>query len=145
MVIPGLLCIALTKNHQRLGDLAAGTMVIYSQQKESQANFVYLTQEQYHLYKETLLPEKVPVDVCERFLQFAYSEFITHKNQGLTPQEYSQWEGVVQHYLPEAKKHPLDRTSLFLFFAENCLQTLNQREILNPQVSPPDPNPKKGA
>ncbi len=126
LIVPGLLSIALTKNHQRLGDLVAATMVVYSEQKESQAHFVYLTQEQYHLYKETLLPRPLTQDVCERFLQFAYPEFITKKNVPPTPQEYAQWEAVVQHFVPEAKKHSLDRTSLFLFFAEHCLQTLNQ-------------------
>jgi uncharacterized RDD family membrane protein YckC len=145
LLIPGLLCIAITKNHQRLGDLAAGTMVVYSRQKEAQTNFVYLTQEQYLLYKETLAPLPVPIDTCERFLQFAYAEFITHKNQGLTPEQYTQWESVAQYYVPEAKNHPIDRTSLFLFFAENCLQTLNQKESnLASPATLPSKNPEKG-
>jgi len=62
LVVPGLLSIAFTKKHQRLGDLVAGTWVIYSRRKEAEGSFIYVTPEQYHLYYEALRPQMVPED-----------------------------------------------------------------------------------
>ena len=70
----------------------------------------------------------VPEDEIQSFLAFSHAEFITKRGRAWTPQEYQEWENFVMHYVPEAKAHGLDRNSLFLFFAEFCLQTVNLRK-----------------
>jgi len=136
LIVPGLLSIALTKKHQRLGDLVAGTWVVYSRRKEAEGSFIYVTPEQYHLYFEALRPAVVPEDESQSFLAFSHSEFISKRGRTWTPGEYQEWENFVLHYVPQAKARGLDRNSLFLFFAEYCLQTVNLRK------KPPQPEVK---
>ncbi len=124
LIIPGILSILLTKKNQRLGDLAAGTLVVHSSQKEREKSFAYISQEQYHLFKDALKPASLPLEVCRGYLNFSHPVFITRKLQP-TAEEFLQWESFVKYYVPKSKDLSVDQTSLFLFFGEFCLQTLN--------------------
>ncbi len=127
LVLPGLISIAVTKNHQRLGDLVVGTMVTYSKHKEVASQFVYLTAEQYQLFYETLKPQAISDEHRDAFLRFSYAEFISKKNPTLSAEDIAQWENFVHYYVPEAQKHSLDHKTLFLFFAEYCLQSSKKK------------------
>lgn len=69
----GLVCVLVTKNHQRLGDLAAGTMVIkerdYSRLHVSLDEFDYLTKDYHPVYPQAADLSLEQVNVITRTLQ----------------------------------------------------------------------------
>ena len=121
-VFPGLISILATQRKQRLGDLAAGTMVVHSAQTEQQDNYLYITQEEYLMLQDVLTLEPISSDLAEEFLKFAYPYFITRKT---TPAAYEleSWETRARSYVTNADDHHLDQRSLLLFLAEYCFQT----------------------
>ena len=120
-IFPGLISILVTDRGQRLGDLAARTMVTYSKRTEEQGDYLYITQEQYYLLKDTLNPLPVPASLVEDYLRFSYKYFITRETMpGET--ELSRWESLALTYVPKAPQHGLDQQSVLLYFAEYCFQ-----------------------
>lgn len=124
LVLPGLLSMGASRRKQRLGDLAAGTLVVYSSRKERRDEFVYISQDEYLYLIGVLKPQAVDKEMCSRFLAFAYPRFVRGKLQENVEQE-QEWEGFAHHYLPEAKARGLDRQTTLLFFAEHCFQTFH--------------------
>lgn len=125
LVIPGAISFFTTSKNQRLGDLAAGTMIVHSAQKESRTNYMYVKQEQYHLLLETLQPKPISKELCEHYLTFAYQRYIAKKsNEGAAG--LARWEQRVRLFLPAASELDLDQETIFLFFAEYCFQTTNR-------------------
>ena len=125
LILPGIITILATEKNQRLGDLLAGTMVVHSAQREARSNFMYITQEQYHLLCDNLAPKAVPLAMCEQYLSFAFPEYISLKRKA-TVDERSTWEARARQFLPASDKLGLDQETVLLFFAEHCFQLANQ-------------------
>jgi uncharacterized RDD family membrane protein YckC len=124
-VLPGLLSILLTKKHQRLGDLLAGTMVSYSRHEAQENAYLYVKQSDYLYLHEVLSPQPVPETTMREFLTFAYQEFIRAKHQERHQPYWESWEQVARQYVPHAAAKELDQLTILLFFAEYCHQTIN--------------------
>jgi uncharacterized RDD family membrane protein YckC len=121
-IFPGLISILATQRKQRLGDLAAGTMVLHSPRIEQQDDYLYITREEYLMLKDILTLQPISTHFSEEFLRFAYPYFITRQT---TPSaaELGNWEIQARRYLTDAAAHRLDQRSLLLMFAEYCFQT----------------------
>jgi uncharacterized RDD family membrane protein YckC len=124
-IFPGLLCAVLTERKQRIGDLAANTLVIHSLPKEDGVDYLYLSQQDYHWLYEVLVPRRIPLEVPSRYLAFAYPLFIL-RNQSPPPEKLSEWEVYVRQYFQGSTAKDFDQDTCLRFFAEHCLQTLNR-------------------
>lgn len=124
LIVPGLVSMAATQRKQRLGDLAAATLVVYSAQKEAQAQHLYLASEDYQLLREAVPFRLVSIEDCKHFLAFAYPEFVmaTHFS---SQDQLSEWETWVRSFISGSPTQTLDQRTLLLYFAEYCFQTLN--------------------
>jgi len=125
LVLPGLLAWLLTKKHQRLGDLLAGTMVAYSRYDAQENDYLYVKQSDYLYLHEALSPQPVPEATMREFLTFAYQEFIRSRRQERHRPHGEAWEKVARQYVPQAATTGLDQLTTLLFFAEYCHQTIN--------------------
>lgn len=76
LLLPALISMASTKRHQRLGDLMAGTVVVYSASKEKSSNFLYLPIEEYRIYSQEWGRPSLLKSQANLFLRFAFSSFI---------------------------------------------------------------------
>jgi uncharacterized RDD family membrane protein YckC len=121
LFLPGLISIVTTQRNQRLGDLAAGTMVIHSRQMEEQSNYLYITQEEYHMLESILMLKPISSQGSEEYLRFAYKYFIT-KQVVPSSDELANWEVRARRYIVNAEEHGLDQQSVLLFLAEHCFQ-----------------------
>ncbi len=123
MILPGLIAMLMNDRKQRIGDMAANTMVVHSKEREQKEQFLYLSSEDYHALNETLQPRNMSKDLCDAFLRFAYPFFVTGRAN------YTRSE--IEHWLARVKEHlggNIDSMSpelVLRFFAEHCLQTLN--------------------
>lgn len=126
LVFPGLISVLASSRSQRLGDFVASTLVVHSEQKEIQQNFMYVTSEQYQWFLETYRPAAIAKDVCLTYLKFSYPEYIL-KTQLSPPENLVQWEQWVKYYLPAVKDAQMDQISLLKVFAEHCFQTVNKK------------------
>ena len=120
-IFPGLISILATQRSQRLGDLAAGTMVIHSALTEERDQYLYITQEEYHMLKDVLTLQPLSSHLAEEYLKFAYPYFIT---KGHVPSTYEleRWETRARRFITNAEDHGLDQQSVLLFLAEHCFQ-----------------------
>ena len=127
LVIPGVASILMTKRSQRLGDLAANTLVTYSAHKEQAANYLYVKQDDYLLLKEQWSPSPVPIKVCEEYLGFAYPVFFQGK--GTSDQtQIDAWRQLALQYVHPQNQQSVDSTTILLFFAEVCFQTIQFKQ-----------------
>lgn len=123
MIFPGIIAMLMNDRKQRIGDMAANTMVVYSKEREQKEQFLYLSSEDYHALNESLQPRNMNKDLCDSFLRFAYPFFVTGRAN------YTRTE--IEHWLSRVKEHlggNIDSMSpelVLRFFAEHCLQTLN--------------------
>ncbi len=130
LIFPALISIFSTEKKQRIGDLAANTMCVYSRSREDEQQYMYVKQEEYLLLMEYAKPGPVPHDFREAFLQFAYNEFVVRTNPA--PIEYlDNWTQQVKKLLPEADNLGLNQQTVLRFFAEYCFQTLNKETAEN--------------
>ena len=121
LFLPGLISILATQRNQRLGDLAAGTMVSHSSQMEEQSNYLYITQEEYHMLQGILKLNPISAQRSDEYLRFAYKYFIT-KQVVPSSDELGSWEVRARRYIVNAEEHGLDQQSVLLFLAEHCFQ-----------------------
>jgi uncharacterized RDD family membrane protein YckC len=121
-LFPGLISILATPRNQRLGDLAAGTMVTHSTQTEDQDHYLYITQEEYHTLRDVLTLEPISPHLSDEYSKFAYHYFIT-KQVVPSSDELVRWETRIRHSMINAEEYGLDQQSVLLFFAEHCFQT----------------------
>lgn len=126
LVLPALISIFSTEKKQRIGDLAANTMVIHSHEREERDKFLYVKQEEYHLLMEYLKPGSVPADFREAYLKFAYGEFIA-RNVPAPAQHLEDWSVQIKRFLPDADRLGLNQQTVLRFFAEYCFQAANQK------------------
>jgi uncharacterized RDD family membrane protein YckC len=124
LVLPGLITMLLNAKRQRLGDMAAGTLVIYSKEKEAKTKFLYVSSEDFYALSSALEPAPIPRDACQAFLRFSYPLFISGK-ANYTQAEIEQWITYVKAYVKAPEADAVDSTLLLRFFAELCVQAIN--------------------
>ncbi len=125
LVFPALISVFSTAKKQRVGDLAANTMVVHSRDREDAQKFMYVKQEEYHLLMEHLKPGPVPRDLREAYMRFAYGEFIVRR-EAAPIRDLEDWEARVKKLLPEAGGLGLNQQTVLRFFAEYCFQAANE-------------------
>lgn len=125
LVVPGLIAFFLTRKRQRLGDLAAGTVVIHSAQKEETGRFMYTSPEEYQFLKEALQAQPVSQETYGPYLEFSYSYFIL-QNKPCAASELDWWQEFALKYIPRAREKNLDQDTVLLFFAEHCFQAASK-------------------
>ncbi len=124
-VLPGLLCLILNKKKQRLGDMMAGTMVVYSKHSETGGDFLYIKQEEFQYLLDALKPGAVTVDTAAQYLLYAYPRFVTRTFAEDKAQD-EQWYRSSLSFMPDAATRGLDQRTALLFFAELCYQTVHK-------------------
>ena len=137
----GLLVALLTKNSQRMGDLAAGTMVIkeknYRKIHVSLDEFDYLTQNYQPTYPQAADLSLEQINVITRTLQsgkkdrIRYIAQLTKKVQELlsvTPRENNQ-EKFLQTVLRDYQYYALEEMADKLFVSEEYLSSQFKKEI----------------
>ncbi len=133
LIAPGLISMLLNDRKQRLGDLAASTMVIHSKRKESQENYLYLSMPEYERIKELLshsqpstaeVAEPLDRKICELYLSRAFPFFILGQTNLDLVREV-QYLDLVMHHYPRLRVHSLDPEVCLRFFAQECFKFLN--------------------
>lgn len=67
-VVPGFLCLLLSKKKQRIGDIATNTLVVYSEAATKESCFLYLSQAQYEFRREKYKMLDASLEEANRFL-----------------------------------------------------------------------------
>lgn len=126
-LLPGLISIAFTEKGQRVGDLLAKTMVVYSEQREKEQNYLYVPMQDYQLLYSYLKPAGIPSDFMSQYLAFAYPEILVKQGRARA-EEFSNWEMQIRHFLPNSTGLNLNQETVLRFFAEYSMQELNLRK-----------------
>jgi uncharacterized RDD family membrane protein YckC len=124
LLFPGLIATLASRKGQRLGDMAAGTMVVWSPEKEREGGHLYLRSDAYAAMLERHPPAVLPRrELQQQCLTFAYSAFVI--GRGATTEALQLWDRIVLEHVPAAQN--VDPRSRLLFFAELCFQCANGR------------------
>lgn len=126
LIVPGLLSVCLSRQRQRIGDLAAGTLVTHSPRSERKRDFLYIRAEDYLWLAESLEPRPIPAELRERFLRFAYPYFVLRQAQA-SPAELASWESSLRPFIRDPSSLQLNQVSLLRFLAEYCFQTASHQ------------------
>lgn len=128
LILPGLISMLVSQKKQRLGDMAAGTQVVYSPRSEAQKTFLYMGQDDYHLMLEELQPPAMALGDARNYLRFAYPFFISKRMQ-FSEAEVEEWAQYVRRIVTHPKVQDNDRDLLLRFFAEYCLKTTQSKQV----------------
>lgn len=120
LVIPGLLSTTISESRQRLGDMAAGTLVTHSAAREDRKNFLYVPQDRYMHMKAALHCQPIPSELKNHYLAFAYHKYIARKQ--VEPALEQQWVDQIRQYIKDSEEMKLNNEELLLFFGEYCNQ-----------------------
>lgn len=118
LALPVLLFVFFTKKGQRIGDLMADTMVVFSPSAEAEKAFIYMGREDFLMVKSHVLIAPWTKDQANACLKHAFDRFVSRRD---LPQEtISEWETIANHtvsVLPESSEqfNSLDK---LLFLAE---------------------------
>ncbi|MCB0370287.1 MAG: RDD family protein, partial [Bdellovibrionales bacterium] len=129
LILPALISILATKRRQRLGDLMAGTMLIYSKTDEKKDEYLYLPADEFLQMKIKWTIPKIDPHDANIFLQFAYPTYIYPK-QDWPSLELQKYHEVLKHYYGVTDEQLLKRDFLeqmLRFHAENCLHVTNDQ------------------
>jgi len=124
LILPGLISVFVSEKRQRVGDMAAQTMVVHSRSQELQQGSMYVNREDYLLLREHLQPAEIDSQTITSYLKFAYQEFLAHSVE-TSSVERASWLARLHSYLPKAKELGLTDDTILLFFAEHCTQIQN--------------------
>ena len=127
LIIPALSSVAATKKKQRLGDLAASTLVVHSAQKEAQTQNLYLSSDDYYMLRDSVPFKEISLDDCKHYLSFAYPEFVMGTRVS-TAESLVEWERWAKSLLQAEPNPPMEQRTILLYLAEHCFQTLNQKQ-----------------
>lgn len=119
LIIPGLLCMILNPQNRRIGDLAAGTMVIYLERNAKENDYFYIKQDEYNLFLDRLQPSIPDRETIAKYSSFALLTFV--KNKPDREQSYI-WDSIVRKYYTTDLGKKIDRETALIFFAEHCRQ-----------------------
>ncbi|WP_053335860.1 RDD family protein [Bacteriovorax sp. DB6_IX] len=76
LYIPALISMLMTEKSQRLGDIAAGTQVIFSASQEKEQDFIYMDQSDYDVFYAHLVPQEISEEESTEFLSYAGARFL---------------------------------------------------------------------
>ncbi|MES2965026.1 MAG: RDD family protein [Bdellovibrionota bacterium] len=126
-LIPAAISIMVTQRRQRVGDVLAGTMVVYSKSREESQQFIYVKQEDYRAILAHLQMPTIPGDVRRSYLIAANRAFLMNEQMQLQS-ELSQWSAYFRGLLTgQAERLELNDTTVLRFMAEHCFQ-LDRKE-----------------
>lgn len=130
LVLPGLISIHFSKRGQRIGDMAAGTLVIYSQAQEDAAQFLYVDRDDYLLALPNITVKEITEDTARRYLTFAYAVFIQSQSKlAVAEDEQLYWQEFAKKNLQFKEGFSLILKDQQLFFAEYCHQYLRGKKL----------------
>lgn len=121
LFIPGLVSMLVTEKRQRIGDILAGTMVVYSKAREEQQNFIYVKQADYHALFAHLQPKIPPQELRDGYLQYAYQAFVLGRFNQVSA-EARVWRERARSFLERTDEFGLNDITTMRFFAELCFQ-----------------------
>lgn len=124
LLVPAMISMILSPRNQRLGDLAAGTMVTYSREREESESFVYVAREDY-LMLANLFQPRPPDSAVVEFLGFANSVYLLG-TVSATPEATAYWANYARAFL-SSQAGNWDDPSVIRFYAEYCFQRENRR------------------
>jgi uncharacterized RDD family membrane protein YckC len=126
LFLPGLISILVTDKKQRTGDLAAGTMVIHSKERENEKNYLYLDQFQFLRLKRHIPVLELPEDLAKKYLEFSYKSF--QKRSPVEAGQKENWVIELKKYLPSWDEHNLNDDTILLYMAEYCFQVEREKK-----------------
>ena len=126
LVIPGLLSMSASAHRRRLGDLAAGTIVIENASVGDTERYLFITRDDYLRLLENLAPLAMPEDLCREYLHFAFQTLIAHTHTA-TIKETEFWQQRLVNFLPTERRDLLDKWGYLLFFGEHSLQLVSNQ------------------
>ena len=135
LVFPGLLSMSASSQRRRLGDLAAGTIVIENSEVGTTVRYLFIGAEDYRRLLENLAPAAMPEDLCREYLRFAFQTLIAHRHVA-TINEAESWNTRLLQYLPPERRQLLDKWGYLLFFGEHALQLLSSNVPKYKVISP---------
>lgn len=121
LFIPAAISMMVTERRQRVGDVLAGTMVVYSKSQEESREFLYVSREDYRLLHSHLNPTPVPQPTCEAYLRFANAAFLMSEENQLVG-EKDHWLRIAREHLIRTQELGLNDLTVLRFFAELCYQ-----------------------
>jgi uncharacterized RDD family membrane protein YckC len=122
LFIPAAISMLMTKRRQRVGDVLAGTMVVYSKSREESQQFIYVKQEDYRAIAAHLQLPPIEAGVRQSYLVAANRAFLMNEQyqlQAELQQWSSYWRGILQG---QTEKLNLNDTTVLRFMAEHCFQ-----------------------
>ncbi len=121
LIFPGLFSVMLSNRRRRLGDLMAGTVVVYSAAREKSGTFMYLAAEEYSQLEQVIQPSSLPEDFSTELKKFAFKTFVL--GNAPDPQLQREWCESIAPYVGDLQaRSSLPPEKLLRFFAERCLQ-----------------------
>ncbi|RYZ51654.1 MAG: RDD family protein [Proteobacteria bacterium] len=117
LFFPGLFSTLFTAKGQRLGDLFAGTMVVYSKSLENEIHYLYLKREDYLLIESQVVIGEFTQDQEEEFLQFSYQYHVGNRAE-IAADMIAGWERFADALVQTTEDFPLHPKDKFLFAAE---------------------------
>ena len=123
--IPGILAANSSDRNQRLGDLAAGTIVTHSASEENKRNFIYMQPDSYFRIYEQVAPKPIEPQRAKEILSIAFPSFIM-RTRSVDETEQNFLLKVMEYYLPAATELGLSQHQQVVFLYEYC----NQRSIM---------------
>ncbi len=117
-LLPGLIAFALTKKRQRVGDMMAGTMVIFSKAASLSQTFVFVHREDYLAIRRALEPASDETEFQDRFLEWADRRYLREQGEALQAEEEN-WASEIRRRHPRTQALQLNNMTLLRFFAEH--------------------------
>lgn len=126
LILPAALSMALNQNRRRVGDLLAGTVVVYSKSREEADSGMYVRRDEYRVLHANLAPEPPTAEVSQEYLRFAYQAFALGRGLQMGS-EAQAWIPAVRAHLKRADQLGLNDQTVLRFFAELCFQSERAR------------------
>lgn len=127
LVVPGILAVSFTRESLRLGDMMAGTRVVYSRQKAERGAGMFMTYDYYQYLQNLLAPEEVSLNDSQAYLNYAFGRFVLDR-QGRPSGDNSQdqkWYKLILPCFQSESAKSCESELLLLFFAEYCIYSMN--------------------
>jgi len=121
LVLPALISMLATKNRQRVGDLLADTVVVYSRSAEDRQKFLYLKREDFILIQEHVHPDPVPQNLRQDYLEFA-ARALLWDYASISEDDKNKWISEARRHLKRTEELGMNDETVLRFFAELCLQ-----------------------
>ncbi len=123
--IPALIAVLVTKRRQRVGDLMANTLVIYSASSANEDKFQYVLQNDYKSLLSALGAPTITAEGASSFLTFSNRVILRKEKADQTSMDEAMtW---CHHHVPRARELGLNDETLLRYVAEYCYQ-MNQNK-----------------